>query len=124
MALSADVTLNNGTTTTVVSEISRTGNETLRRAASRGLIYPKTLRISHQSVKAGKSGVANRFVVRLDDVQSVSVDDPLVKAMDSVYLVVQRPEILTDSATVLALVEELKTFLTAANLAKLLNGES
>lgn len=124
MALSADITLNDGTNNTVVSEISRTGSETLRRAASRGLIYPKTLRISHQSVKAGKSGMANRFVVRLDDVQSTSETDPLAKAMDSVYLVVQRPEMLSGITKVLAMITELKTFLSEANLAKLLNGES
>lgn len=124
MALTSDITLNNGTTTTVMSEISRTGTETLRRAGSRGLVFPKTLRIAHQVVNAQVGGKANRAMVRIDDVQNTDVSDPSAKAGEAVYFVMQKPEKLPDPANIQKMVTELKTFLTPENVTKLLNGES
>lgn len=124
MAIAADVTLDNGATTVIVSEISRTETETVRRAATRGLVYPKTMRIAHQVVKAAVGGKANRALVRIDDVQSISEVDPAQKAGEAVYFVLQKPESLPDQANIQAMCLELKNFLTPANITKLLNGES
>lgn len=124
MALLSDITLSDGTNNTVMSEISRTGTETLRRAASRGLVYPKTFRISHQSVNAQVGGKSNRVLVRIDDVQNVDVSDPASKAGEAVYFVLQKPEKLPSATNIQAMVVELKNFLTEANITKLLNGES
>lgn len=124
MALASDITLNDGTNSTVMSEISRTGTETLRRAATRGLVFPKTFRVSHQSVNAQVGGKSNRVLVRIDDIQNVDVADPSSKAGEAVYFVLQKPEKLPDPANIQKMVVELKTFLTAENITKLLNGES
>lgn len=124
MAFTSDLTLNDGTNNTVLSEISRQGNETLRRVSARGLVYPKTMRISHQQSKIAGSGKVNRCVVRIDDIQSISATDPAMKATEAIYLVIQKPEVLPVQANIQKMVVELKGFLTAENVTKLLNGES
>lgn len=124
MAFTADITLTDGVASTVMSEISRQNTETLRRAASRGLVFPKTLRISHQAVNAQVGGKANRALVRIDDIQNVDIDDPSSKAGEAVYFVLQKPEKLPDPTNIQNMVKELIAFLTPANVTKLLNGES
>lgn len=124
MAFSSDITVTDGTNSTVMSEIYRQASETLRRDAARGLVYPKTMRIAHQVVSASLGGKANRALIRLDDVQSTDASDPTKKAGDAVYLVLQHPESITNTTVILRLVKELTAFLTPTNVAKLLNGES
>ena len=124
MGFTSDVTLNDGTENHVYSTISLSGTETLRRDSALGLVYPKTMRISHQAVKAQGSGKANRCVVRLDSTKSTSMTDPAIKATESAYFVFQKPESLPDQATMQKLIKELISFLTSANVTKLLNGES
>lgn len=124
MAFTGDITLNDGTNNTVYAEISRNGTETLRRVSVRGLTYPKTMRIAHQSVKAAVGGKANRVLVRIDDISNVNAGDPASKAGECVYLVIQKPESLPNPDKVQAMVAELKGFLTPANVSKLLAGES
>lgn len=124
MAFPDEITLDNGTTQTEMTVISRLGAETLRRNATRGLVFPKTMRIAHQAVKAAVGGKANRALVRLDDIQNYDVEDPAAKAGEAVYIVIQRPEVLTSPDNIRAMVAELCAFCTSANITKLLNGES
>lgn len=124
MAFSSDITITDGANSTIMSEIYRQASEALRRDATRGLVYPKTMRIAHQVVNAALGGKANRALIRLDDVQSTDSSDPTKKAGDTVYLVLQHPESITDTTVILRLVKELTAFLTPTNVAKLLNGES
>lgn len=124
MAFPGDITINDGTVSTVMSEIYRQANETLRRDATRGLVFPKTMRIAHQQVNAALGGKANRALIRLDDVQNTDATDPTKKSGDAVYFVMQHPENIADQTAILKMVTELKAFLTPENVAKLLNGES
>lgn len=123
MSFTESITLTDGTVSNTVSTISVKDAETIRRDASRGLSLPYIMRIGTQKTGSGKN-IQNRHVVRIDSTVQYDTEDPAAKATRSVYFNIVEPEAIFDAADVQILVDQLKGFLTASNVAKLLNGES
>jgi hypothetical protein len=123
MSFPTEITLTNGTDDNVVSTISIQDSTTVRRDASRGLVLPLIMRISTQESGSGVNR-SSRHLVRLDSTSNYDDDDPAAKATRSVYFNVINPQVFADNSELLIMIDQLKDFLSAANIAKLLNGES
>lgn len=123
MSFPEEITLTDGTTNNVVSTISVKDSETIRRDANRGLSLPYTMRIGAQKVGSGITAT-NRHVVRLDSSVNYDLENPAAKISRSVYLNIIEPEVIFSASEVQIMINQLKGFLTAGNVIKLLNGES
>lgn len=125
MSFDPNLSVSDGTSTHVYSEISRFGTETIRRVAAFGTIIPKTLQIKHMRANAPSGGKSDRHIVRNDQIFAYDVSDPTKMASCSVYTVIQVADTLPDKAAVVTkLLAENHAVCSAGNLAKLLNGES
>jgi hypothetical protein len=65
----------------------------------------------------------DRHLIRLNDVQEDTGSDTNAVLSGSVYLVIEKPRRIITDAMISSMVEQMVDFLTAANLAKILNGE-
>lgn len=125
MSFDPNLSVSDGTDTHVYSEISRFGNETIRRVASFGTIIPKTLKISHMRANSPYGGKSDRHIVRNDQVFNIDPNDLTKLAQASVYTVIQVADSLPDKAVIVAkMLKENQVVCSSTNLAKLLNGES
>lgn len=125
MSFDANLSVSDGTDTHVYSEISRYGNETIRRVAAFGTIIPKTLKISHMRANSPYGGKSDRHIIRNDQVFNIDPNDLTKLAQVSIYTVIQVADSLPNKAAVVGkMLVENHAVCSSANLAKILNGES
>lgn len=125
MSFDANMSVSDGTDTHVYSEISRYGNEAIRRVAAFGTTIPKTLSIKHMRATAAIGGKSDRHIVRNDQVFSYDDSDPTKLAAASVYTIIMIPDVVADKETVaVKLLAENQAVCSASNIPKILNGES
>jgi len=123
MSFPTDISLDDLTPTTFTySQISLENSKSVRNDATRGLGTPRSLVISHTTSGSGMNAV-DRHLVRLNDVKEDTGSDTNAVLSGSVYVVIEKPRRILTDADMTSMVEQLVDFLTAANLAKVLNGE-
>lgn len=121
MSFSAQVSINDGTTTYAYDQISLVDSKSVRRVASRGVNFPKSLTISHAESGSATSKT-NRSLVRLNDTREDALSGKGVST-GSVYVVIEKPQRVITDEIIQNMVKEIIAFLTPANVTKLLNGE-
>jgi hypothetical protein len=99
--------------------VSIVDGKAIRSNPSAPLGEPETLTISH-SPRSGAVGAPLRHLVRLDLTKSNVAGE---KQTGSVYMVLEAPLTIITSAQLSDMVTQLKNFLSAGNLTKLINNE-
>lgn len=115
-----DITLDGTSTSKTYSLIGVADSKSVRRDASTTLGSPRELVISHQLAKGPNAEDVDRHMVRID-YSKVSTLGKRYTASAYVVLVAPREEVT--EAECLDLVDQLKDFLDATNVGKILNGE-
>jgi len=99
---------------------SITGSKSIRGDVALGAALPRLMTISH-SVAGKGTQISDRHLVRLDLVKADAVTGETVNG--STYIVLDMPRKTFTVAQLQDQVTQLKNFLTAGNVAKLLNNE-
>jgi len=115
-----DVTLaGDNSSTRGYSLTSIVDGKAIRSNASAPLGEPETLTVSH-SKRSADPNASTRHLVRLDLTKTNGLGE---SATGSVYCVIESPKTIITTAQISDMVTQLKNFLSAANLLKLLNNE-
>lgn len=124
MAFSPDIVIADAATDNVTySQISLENSKSIRTDAARELGTPRSLTISHQTTGKNLSA-KDRHLVRFDLVEAdTDISDGIATVSSSVYLVIENPRRIITKEQTLDMVTQLVNFTTAANLAKIMNGE-
>lgn len=123
MSFSSDITVADTTPASFTySQISLVGSKSIRTDATRGVAYPRSMVISHQTVGTGAK-ILDRSLVRLSDVRVDTVAADGSSQTGSVYLVIEKPRRVITDAMINSMIDQLINFCSAGNRAKLFNGE-
>lgn len=119
MAFTESITLTKADASSqVYSTVSKNDKRTIRRDATRGLDQPMSLTVSHEEINGGKR--VNTAVI----IDRTDLDDDLVTLGNlRVLCKVTYDKEVISAASIDEALDELKEFLTAANITKLLNQE-
>lgn len=116
-----DVTLaGDASSTRTYALTSIAGGTAIRANASVATGESEVMTISHGR-KNGKPDAPERHMVRLDLTKVNTTTG--TSATGSVYVVIEEPQSIVTAAQLQDMVTQLKNFLSAANVTKLLNGE-
>lgn len=119
---STDVVVNNGSSDVTYSQISLENSKSIRNDATRGIAYPRSLVISHETAGNGLK-TSDRHLVRFNDTKIDPTSTVGGSISASCYTVLDVPRRVFTDLDIKALVTSQKNFWTEANLAKILNGE-
>lgn len=123
MSFPLDIALDDLTPAThTYSQISLEKGKSIRNDATRGLGTPRSLIISHTANGSGMNAT-DRHLIRLNDVKEDTGSDTNAVLSGSVYMVIEKPRRILTDGDISSMIEQLVDFLTAANIAKILNGE-
>jgi hypothetical protein len=116
-----DITLaGDAGSSTVYALISVEGGNSARRDGASGLDLPKDMLIKHERVTK-KTLTSDRHLVRLEKTKPESVS--LLPVTASVHVVLDVPRGTITVAEIKDMVTQLKNFLSAGNIDKLINNE-
>lgn len=122
MSFSSDITINDGTSDHVYSQISLESSKSVRSDATKTLALPSLLTISHTVAGSGNMK-RDRHLVRIDDVFEDDLSETGGTVTGSTYIVIDHPRRVVTEAQMTLQIEQIKSFLTTANLTKIFNGE-
>lgn len=115
-----DLTLAGTSTSKTYSLISVADQKSVRRDSTTTLGNPREMVISHQTAKGPNGEAVDRHMVRLDLTKTSSLGQAHT---GSAYVVLVAPRAEITEGEILDMVDQLKAFLTAGNVDKVLNGE-